>query len=94
MTLEQAQVDALKNRPEMLKAEVDIEAAKSRVSAEESNYFPTISANGAYNWQSGAQEFGSFKTDLQDTWNAGVMLTVPLFQGGLTRGRVSEARAN
>ena len=76
------------------KAEADIEAAKSRVLAEESNYFPTISANGAYNWQSGSQEFGSFKSDLQNTWNAGVMLTVPLFQGGLTRGRVSEARAN
>jgi outer membrane protein len=94
MTLEQAQADALKDRPEMLKAEADIETAKSRVSAEESNYFPTISANGAYNWQSGSQEVGSFKSDLQDTWNAGVMLTVPLFQGGLTRGRVSEARAN
>jgi TolC family type I secretion outer membrane protein len=94
ITLEQAQADALKNRPEMLKAEVDIEAAKSRVRAEEANYFPTISANGAYNWQSGAQEFGSVKSDLQNSWNAGVMLTVPLFQGGLTRGRVSEARAN
>jgi outer membrane protein TolC len=94
ITLEHAQADALKNRPEMLKAEVDIEAAKSRVRAEEANYFPTISANGAYNWQSGAQEFGSLKSDLQDSWNAGVMLTVPLFQGGLTRGRVSEARAN
>jgi outer membrane protein TolC len=78
----------------MLKAESDIEAAKARVSAEESNYFPTISASGAYNWQSGSQEFGPFKTDLQNSWNAGVMLTIPLFQGGLTRGRVSEARAN
>ena len=93
-TLEQAQADSLKNRPEMLKADADIEAAKSKVSAEESNYLPTISANGAYNWQSGTQEFGPFKSDLQNSWNAGVMLTVPLFQGGLTQGRVSEARAN
>jgi outer membrane protein TolC len=37
---------------------------------------------------------GPFKGDIQNSWNAGVMLTVPLFQGGLTRGRVSEARAN
>jgi outer membrane protein TolC len=36
----------------------------------------------------------SFKGDLQNSWNAGVMLTVPIFQGGLTGGRVSEARAN
>jgi outer membrane protein TolC len=37
VTLEQAQVDALKARPEMLKAEADIETAKSKVRAEESN---------------------------------------------------------
>ena len=94
-TLEKAQEETLRNRPEMLKAEADIEAAKYRVQAEASNYFPTISANGAYNWTTGTAEMGpSFKGDLQNSWNAGVMLTVPIFQGGLTGGRVSEARAN
>ncbi len=93
-SLEQAQADALKNRPEMLKAENDIEAARARVEAEESNYLPTISANGAYNWANGTAEMGPYKGDVQNSWSAGVQLTVPLFQGGLTRGRVSEARAN
>jgi TolC family type I secretion outer membrane protein len=98
-TLEGAQADALKNRPELLKAEADIEAAKARLRAEESNYFPTLSANGAYNWATGTQDLGEFNGvplvgKVQDSWNAGVMVTVPLFQGGLTRGRVSEARAN
>jgi TolC family type I secretion outer membrane protein len=98
-TLEKVQAEALKNRPEMQKTEADIEAAKSRVRAEESNYFPTLSANGAYNWATGTSEMGQFmgttlKGDIQNSWNAGVMLTVPLFQGGLTRGRVSEARAS
>ncbi len=105
-TLEQAQAEALKNRPEFNKAEADIEAAKARVKAEESNYLPTLSASGAYNWAHGTMEtdFGilsipgftgqSIRTDIQNSWNAGILLTVPLFQGGLTRGRVSEARAN
>jgi outer membrane protein len=94
-SLEKAQEETLKNRPEMLKAEADIEAAKYRVRAETSNYFPTLSANGAYNWATGTAEMGPlFQGDIQNSWNAGVMLTVPLFQGGLTRGRVSEARAN
>ncbi len=103
---EQAQADALRNRPEYRKAETDIEAAKARVRAEESNYLPTLSANGAYNWSHGTTEtnFGgqslpgftgqSIQSDIQDSWNAGIMLSVPLFQGGMTRGRVSEARAN
>jgi outer membrane protein len=93
-TLEMAQEETLKNRPEMLKAEADIEVAKYRVQAEESNYYPTVSANGAYNWSTGTAEMGTFKGDVMNSWNAGVMLTVPLFQGGLTRGKISEARAS
>jgi outer membrane protein len=98
-SLEKAQADSLKNRPELMKTEADIEAAKARVRAEESNYFPTLSANGAYNWATGTQDLGEIngmplQGDVQNSWNAGVMLTVPLFQGGLTRGRVSEARAD
>ncbi|MCK9419526.1 MAG: TolC family protein [Nitrospirae bacterium] len=93
-TFEQALEDAVKNRPEMLKNEADREAAKARVKREQSNYFPTLSANGAYNWANGTQEMGPFKGDIQNSWNAGVLLTIPLFEGGITSGKVSEARAN
>jgi outer membrane protein len=93
-TLEQALAEAVNVRPEMLKNEADKDAAKARVKAEQSNYFPTLSANGAYNWASGTQEMGPFKGDIQNSWNAGVLLTIPLFEGGVTGGKVSEARAN
>ena len=93
-TREQAEQESLKERPDMRKIDADIETARSRVQAERSNYLPTISANAAYNWQNGTSEIGSIKGDVQNSWNAGVMLSVPLFQGGLTKGRVSEARAN
>jgi TolC family type I secretion outer membrane protein len=93
-TLEQALAEAVNVRPEMLKNEADKDVAKARVKAEQSNYFPTVSANGAYNWASGTQEMGPFKGDIQNSWNAGVMLTMPLFEGGVTGGKVSEARAN
>ncbi len=93
-TLEQALAEAVNVRPEMLKNEADKDAAKARVKAEQSNYFPTLSANGAYNWASGTQEMGPFKGDIQNSWNAGVLLTMPLFEGGVTGGKVSEARAN
>jgi len=93
-TLEQAQADALKDRPEMFKAEADIEAAKAQLQSEEAAYFPTLSANGSYNLASGTAEMGAFRGDIGNSWNAGVLLSVPLFQGGLTKGKVSEARAN
>lgn len=97
--LEQAQADALKDRPEILKAESDIEAARSRLTSEQSVYLPTLSANGAYNWAHGTSEMGEFNGfpltgQVGNSWNAGVTLSVPLFQGGVTRGRVGEARAN
>jgi len=91
---DQALSEAVKARPEMLKNEADKEAARARVKAEQSNYLPTLSANGAYNWASGTQELGPFRGDIRDSWNAGVMLTMPLFEGGITSGKVSEARAN
>lgn len=91
---EQALSEALKNRPELQKFEADIESARSSIRAEQANYLPTLSANGAYTWANGTSEMGPYKGDIQNSWNAGIMLTIPLFQGGLTRGRISEARAN
>lgn len=93
-TIEQAMVEAVKNRPELLRAEADIQAARARIKAEESTYLPTLSANGSYNWANGSTAMGTFKFDVQDSWNAGVMLSMPLFEGWLTQGKVSEARAN
>jgi outer membrane protein len=91
---DQAKENALKNRPDMRKTEADIEAARSRVKAAESDYYPTLSANGAYNWAHGTSSMGPFQGDVQNSWNAGIMLSLPLFEGGLTKGKVSEARAN
>ncbi len=98
-SLDQAQTQALKNRPEMLKTGSDIDAARSQVKSAQASYLPTLSANGAYSWAHGTTQLGSFngiplEGDVQDSWNAGVMLSMPLFEGGLTKGRVSEARAN
>jgi outer membrane protein len=92
--IEPAMAEAARNRPELLKANEDIQAARARVRAEEANYLPTLSANGAYNWASGSTTIGSFKIDVQDSWNVGVTLSLPLFEGRLTQGKVSEARAN
>ncbi len=93
-SLEQASSEALKNRPEMLKVDDDIQAARARVRAEKTNYLPTLSVGGAYNWASGIAEMGPFKGEIQNSWNAGITLTMSLFEGGLTNAKVSEAMAN
>jgi outer membrane protein len=102
-SLDEVQAEALRNRPELLKIETDIQAAEARVRTARSGYLPTLSANGAYNWAHGTSETtlppgflgsGEFSSDIRDSWNAGVMLSMPLFEGGMTSGRVAEARAN
>jgi TolC family type I secretion outer membrane protein len=102
-SLDEVQAEALRNRPELLKIEIDIQSSEAKVSAAQSGYRPTLSANGAYNWAHGTSETtlplgvlgsGEFSSHIGDSWNAGLMLSVPLFEGGMTSGRVAEARAN
>jgi TolC family type I secretion outer membrane protein len=102
-SLDQIQREALDGRPEMQKAAADIQSAQSRVRAAESNNLPTLSANGSYNWAHGTTEtilpvsapgIGELRGEIRNSWNAGVLLSMPLFEGGLTRGRIGEARAS
>ena len=102
-SLDQAQREALEGRSDLLKTAADIQAAQARLRAAESNYLPTLSANGSYNWAHGTTEttfpaglagLGELQGEIRNSWNAGVLLSMPLFEGGLTKGRVSEARAN
>lgn len=93
-SLSTVEAEALRSRPEMLKAQAEVEMNRARVSAERSGYYPSISASGSYTWANGTAESGMFRGDLGNSWNAGVMLTVPLFEGNVTSGRVGEARAN
>ncbi len=88
-----AQRDALQKRPEMLKTAAEIEAAEARLNAEQALYLPNISAAGSYSWANGTATMGLYRSNLDASWNAGVTLNVSLFEGGVTRGRVAEARA-
>jgi len=92
--LEQALDESVKGRPEMLKIDADIEAARATIKADESGYLPSLSVNGAYNMSHGTAEMGMYRGDIQNSWNAGIFLTVPLYEGGMTKGKVYEARAN
>jgi len=62
-------------------------AADQDVSQYRRQHLPTVSADASYGWSN--SEF-----PLQDNWVFGATVNVPLFSGGLTEGRVAEARAN
>ena len=99
-SLDAAQAEALKNRPEMLESRTRHPGPHKPASGPRSRaicrrFPPTAPTTG----RMGPRKWVSFngiplKGEVLNSWNAGIMLSMPLFEGGLTKGRVSEARAN
>jgi len=78
---------ALAARPEMATLAKQREAQESTISATKGAYGPTLSAVGS------VAEEGTALNGLQPFWSVGVLLSWPIFQGGLTHGQVRSAEA-
>lgn len=79
---------ALENRSDYKSAGLSVLAARSTIEAEARGMSPTINVVGGYN-TSGTDIF-----DLDNGWNAGLRLSVPLVDGGTTKAKVETARAS
>jgi outer membrane protein len=75
-------------RPELAALERRVRAQRMFLRAEKGSYAPILSASSSIT--AGGTELSS----LVGNWNAGVLLTWPLFQGGASRAAVAAARAN
>ncbi|MCX5717262.1 MAG: TolC family protein [Nitrospirae bacterium] len=87
MTLKDAIDKAYENRPDLKSVITKKNAAESSIEVAKKGYYPTLSANAGYDWS-------GEKLPLQDGWNVGVTITLPIFSGYLTDYQVQEARAN
>ena len=88
ITMAQAIESALKNRPEIQATDLRVKASDESINLAKKGYFPVITGNAAYNRESGDTSFR------EEGWNAGVVITVPIFSGFLTHHQVQEAIAN
>lgn len=86
MTLDSVKAVTFAQRPEILAATTRVEANRSLVSAAWDQHLPTLSAFGSWMWS-------NFDFPLFNRWNAGVTLTLPLFQGFSVVGQVEQAQA-
>ena len=87
-SMDSAKALAFRLRPEIQSARARLEANKSLASATRSQHLPTLSATGNYSWN------GFEPTPLYPRWNAGVQLTLPIFQGFSIAAQVEQAEAN
>ncbi|GIW44559.1 MAG: outer membrane efflux protein [Candidatus Binatia bacterium] len=72
-------------RPEILQLQAQIRSAQEQVLALERSHLPAVTAVGQYQW-SGPDY------PLQQNWNVGAAVTLPLFRGGLTVAQVEAAK--
>jgi outer membrane protein len=82
---------AINQRPELQAAERQIGVAKANVKVASSGYQPEASIFGNYGWHD--YTFANDPSDTRQGWVAGASVSWALFDGMLTRGKVSEARA-
>ncbi len=82
---------ALTRRTELTTARKTIELQKLNIISAKSGYQPTVQVFAGYNWLN-----SSFSTDLGDKldgWNAGAQVSWNIFDGALTAGKVTQAKA-
>lgn len=86
-SMEKLLPDALKSRSDYMAAKARLEAQARRVDAAKAGHFPTLSLLGSY----GGRVTGSGEDE--DVGNAGVVMSVPIFEGGLTNARINQVLA-
>ncbi|MBI4721050.1 MAG: TolC family protein [Chitinivibrionia bacterium] len=93
--LESAIDRALANRPDVAAMRLRVAMTEKIVSVTKRNNFPFLSAVGAYTLQ--GQESDSFfpsRDKFAQSFGVGLVLSVPLFDGFSTRGKVQQAKAD
>jgi outer membrane protein TolC len=78
---------AFARRPELLSVRAERRAAEEEASSRWKEHLPDFSAGVDYDW-SGSD------SPLEETYQFGAFVTIPIFAGGLIDARVGEARAN
>jgi len=81
---------AFSGRPEIKMAWKSIEMGETGVKLAKTGSWPSLAASAGYNYNFRASGFSSDNK----SWNAALVLSVPVWDGGQTRARVMEARAD
>ncbi len=85
--LEEGLKTAMITRPEVLSANSRVDASNAAVKAAWTQHLPSVSLVGGYNWR-------GFDFPLSRSWNYGLVVSVPIFQGFSLNAGVDQARAS
>jgi multidrug efflux system outer membrane protein len=83
--------ELLERRPDVRETEANMMAANAQIGVAKASLFPSISLTGAGGLESNALHH--FLQQPSQTWNAGLSITQPIFEGGALRSQLRLARA-
>jgi len=83
--------ELLERRPDVREAEANMMAANAQIGVAKASFFPSISLTGTGGLESNALHH--FLQQPSQTWNAGLNITQPIFEGGALRSQLRLARA-
>jgi multidrug efflux system outer membrane protein len=83
--------ELLQRRPDIRQAEDNVVAANAQIGVAKAAFFPSISLTGTGGLESNA--LNRFLSAPSQTWNAGLNITQPVFEGGRLRSGLRLARA-
>ncbi|MCX6170315.1 MAG: TolC family protein [Ignavibacteriales bacterium] len=87
--LENALSNARENRPEFIGAKFRMEASNSFLNSAWTANLPSINLSGGYNWRT-----FSLSENFLNSWNLGISISLPIFQGFSLDAGIDLARAN
>lgn len=92
---EEALARAMQHRSDYLAAKASLEAQAKAMDAARASYWPTISLQGSYGgrWAAEPSEHPLGTSTSEDVGRAGLVLDIPLFEGGRLGARVREQTA-
>jgi len=90
--LRSALVSAREQRPDLQRLYKIQAAAEQGITVQRSNYLPTVSAYGAYDWRMNSTGSSSL-SNARDGWTVGLQSSWDIFDGRATAGRVAQARS-
>jgi len=94
ITLEEATEKAFENRPDLKSIVAKRQAAEANISLQRSGYYPFLSGNANYTKSASTVDVEPRTPSNTNSWDVGVALTFPLFNGFLTSHQVAEAKSS
>jgi TolC family type I secretion outer membrane protein len=88
-SLEALKAQGQQRRPELLKNRHQQSYSEAAIKVAQAGYFPVLTSNAAYGWQSLDQPFAN----APNTWYVGAAMTFPLFEGLSTAYAVRQNKA-